>query len=165
MSASRILVRFVLASTVGILLAWGVNELMFHFLKSASARAPQTIELVIPAGTADKIHRGDREPSIPDGLAFVVGDILVVRNDDSTEHELGPLFIPAGSTATMTLGTADKYSYQCSFTPDSLFGLDVQLAVTALTRLTGAVLAGLPLGMLIALYSLVAAPAKPKASG
>ena len=36
-------------------------------------------------------------------MSFVVGDTLVVKNEDSVEHQLGPLWIPAGSSASMPL--------------------------------------------------------------
>jgi len=159
MTASKVLARFVYGSIIGILLAWGMNELTFHFLKTSSARAPKVIELVIPAGTAESVRHGEAEPSIPTGMVFVVGDSLVVRNQDSASHQLGPLFIPSGSSATMSFERPAQLSYACSFSPDDFFGLEVQLPVTASTRLLGAVFAGLPMGALIALYSLVATPA------
>jgi len=158
MTARTIARRVIYGCAIGILISWIANELSFYFLKSDSARAPETIELVIPAGTAQQIRSGSAAPSIPEGMVFVVGDTFVVRNMDTQNHQLGPLFIPAGSSATMTFETPQKYSYACSFSSAEFLGIDVQLPITAWTRLTGAVLAGLPLGVLIALYGLVARP-------
>ncbi len=41
------------------------------------------------------------------------------------EHQLGPLWIPAGSSASMPLKPHQKYAFQCSFVPTKIFGLDV----------------------------------------
>lgn len=154
--------RISLFLIIGIILAWGMNEISYIFLKTDASRAPGTIELVIPAGTAARVARGDKEPSIPEGMVFVIGDTLVVRNDDSLDHQLGPLFIPSGTSATLKFNTAEKMSYSCSFSASKAFGMDVQLPVTSFTRFTGAVLAGLPLGVLIALYSFVLQPTVSK---
>ena len=164
MNAARIARRTALSLLIGVALAWGMNELTYHYLKSDSTRPPKTVELVIPAGTAQRVERGEAEAGIPTGMVFVIGDRLVVRNQDSANHQLGPLFIPAGSSATMRFEAAEKYSYSCSFVPQKTFGLDVQLPVTWATRAIGAVLAGLPLGVLIALYSLVVGPPTRRAA-
>ncbi len=140
---------------IGVLLAWVMNEITFQFLRNDASRAPEKIELVIPKGTGEKIAQGSVEPTIPEGMVFVIGDVLTVINQDGINHQLGPLYIPAGTSASLTFDIADKYSYSCSFVPDKTFGLDVQLPVTPMTRLTGAIFAGLPLGALIALYSFV----------
>ncbi len=153
--------RFALLIALGIVIAILINELSFSFLKSPAGRAPDKIELVIPAGTADRIARGEPDPAIPTDMTFVAGDTLVVKNEDAVDHHLGPLFIPAGSSASLLLSDANKYSYSCSFEKTQVFGLDVQEPVTSATRLYGILLAGLPLGIMLAIYSLVAYPIKP----
>ncbi len=158
----RLLSRIALCLAAGVLLAWLMNEITFRFLKSNGSRAPEIIELEIPEGTAARVARGEQQPSLPEGMVFVIGDTLVIKNDDTENHQLGPLFIPAGTKASMKFNNTDKYSYACSFVPDKTFGLDVQLPVTALTRFTGALFAGLPLGALIALYSFVLRPSAKK---
>ena len=94
-------------------------------------------------------------------MAFVVGDTLVVKNDDSSDHELGPLWIPAGTSASLSLDSVQSYAYACSFQPGKYFGLDVHEALTLGTRLYGILYSGLPLGLLIALYALIM-PVKKK---
>jgi len=149
---------------IGVALAWVMNEITYHFLRSDSARPPATIELVIPAGTAERVSHGESEVSIPKGMVFVVGDIFMIKNEDVSAHQLGPLFIPPGSSAVMTFDAAESYAYACSFAPDRSFGMDVQLPVTFLTRLTGAIFAGLPLGVLIALYGVAVRSSAPSAN-
>jgi hypothetical protein len=164
MDTRRIIFRVAYSLLIGVLLAWGMNELTYRLLKTGSSRAPKTIELVIPAGTAEKVVQGQGQPTIPKNMIFVVGDTLVVRNADTKNHQLGPLFIPAGTSASLGFSAVEKYAYSCSFVPGNYLGLDVQLPVTALTRLTGAIFAGLPLGVLIALYSLIVSSSRKKAA-
>ncbi len=150
--------RFAIAIALGIVLAIGINELTFLFMKSASGRGPQIVELVIPAGTADRVAKGQPNPSIPTNMVFVAGDTLVVKNEDVANHRLGPLFIPSSTSASLLLSDANVYSYQCSFQTSQVFGLDVQEPVTSLTRLYGILLSGLPLGLMFGIYSLVIWP-------
>jgi hypothetical protein len=154
--------RFLICMVLGILGAIVINEFTFFFLKSESGRAPTRIELVIPAGTADRIAKGEPNPSIPANMVFVAGDTLVVKNQDVVNHRLGPLFIPVGTAASLTLSDANSYAYTCSFQPSQVFGLDVQEPVTSATRLYGILFAGLPLGLMFAIYSLVIWPLKPR---
>jgi hypothetical protein len=158
MSRGDILRRVALCMLLGVLLAWGMNEIAFLYLKSSFNRAPETIELVIPEGTAESVARGVEAPSIPENLSFVVGDTLLVTNLDSASHRLGPLWIPAGASARMVFSTPGSLAYVCSFQPDQYFGLEVHEPVTFGTRMLGVMTAGLPLGILIALYAIFAVP-------
>ena len=152
--------RFLISITLGILIAIGINELSFLFLKSDAGRGPQRIELLIPSGTAERIALGEPNPSIPSNMTFVAGDTLVVKNQDVVDHHLGPLFIPSGSSASLTLSDANRYAYSCSFEKEKVFGMDVQEPVTANIRLYGILLAGLPLGLMLGVYSLIIWPIK-----
>lgn len=145
---------------LGLVMGAAISELSFLFLRE-TARPSQVIELVIPDGTAERVARGETPPSIPDSMTFVVGDTLVVKNDDSANHELGPLWIPAGSSASLSLDAVQSYVYTCSFQPGKYFGLDVHEALTLGTRLYGILYSGIPLGGLIALYALIM-PVKKK---
>jgi hypothetical protein len=148
----RNLVYVILSLLTGILLMALFTELSFRFISRANDRAPETITLTIPAGTAAKVAAGQNPPSIPNDMTFVVGDTLVVENEDFADHQLGPLFIPAGSNATLVFDKIENYAYACTFTPSKYFGLDVKEPLTFLTRVLGILAAGLPLGALIALY-------------
>jgi hypothetical protein len=139
---------------LGILLATIFTEVSYRILKREN-RAPERIELIIPAGTADDIANGRVPPVIPEDVTFVIGDTLVVLNQDSVDHQLGPLWIPPGTSASLTLDTEQNYAFQCSFQPTKVFGLDVYEPVTAVTRLTGILFAGLPLGILFSVYSVL----------
>jgi len=55
------------------------NEVTFILQKDENDRAPKTLELVIPAGTADQVNTGQDVLSIPSDLVFVLGDTLEVN--------------------------------------------------------------------------------------
>jgi hypothetical protein len=158
---SAIIKRVVISMLLGVLLAAVTTEVAYQVLKREN-RAPQRIELVIPAGTAENIADGEAPPSIPEDMNFVVGDTLVVVNQDSVDHQLGPLWIPAGTSASMNLDTEQKYVLQCSFAPTKFLGIDVLQPVTLATRLTGILFAGFPLGALFAVYSVLFVPGKKR---
>ena len=155
MPPKRILIKRLLVSLlIGLALGAAISEIPFLFLQE-TARPPQEILLTIPVGTADQVARGEQPPSIPTDMTFVVGDVLVVKNDDIVDHKLGPLWIPANSSAQLPLGQVENLAFECSFQPGNYFGLDVQDSLTIGTRIYGIFYAGLPMAVLIALYSLV----------
>jgi len=139
---------------IGMVLGAILSELSF-FLQHETARPPQDVTLTIPSGTAEQVARGEQPPSIPKDMMFVVGDTLVVKNEDAANHKLGPLWIPAHSSARLALNEEQNVSYECSFQPGNYFGLDVREALTLTTRIYGIIIAGLPMGFLIALYSFI----------
>jgi hypothetical protein len=105
-----ILKRIGLSLALGLALAWVIAEGSFVILRDKSDHTPQRIELVIPAGTADKVAAGQAVPSLPADMVFVVGDTLVVKNQDTTSHQLGPIWVPPGASASLNLDTANRYS-------------------------------------------------------
>ena len=144
--------RIVISMLLGILLAAITTEVAYQVLKREN-REPRPIELVKPVGTAEGIANGEVPPSIPEDMNFVVGDTLVVVNQDEVDHQLGPLWIPAGASASLNLDTEQNYILECSFQPTKAFGIDVLQPVTLGTRITGILFAGFPLGALFAVYS------------
>ncbi len=157
--------RVTLSMLVGVVFGFLISEVGFRLQKNVETRPPEQVELVIPAGTAERIARGESTPSLPAEMKFVVGDTLVVRNEDLTTHQLGPLVVPPGSSASLVLDQEQNYAFQCSFQPTKYLGLDVQEPLTITTRLTGVLFGGLPMGALLAVYSLVAWPIKKEVGG
>jgi hypothetical protein len=159
MPRTLVVKRIIFSILLGLLIGVTVSEIPFLFLRE-TARSPREIVLTIPAGTSTQVARGEQPPSIPENMMFVVGDTLVVRNEDSVDHKLGPLWIPANSSAQLSLDQEENLAYECSFQPGNYFGLDVRQPLTPRTRLYGIFYVALPMMILIALYSFVLAPKK-----
>ncbi|OGO65809.1 MAG: hypothetical protein A2030_04965 [Chloroflexi bacterium RBG_19FT_COMBO_50_10] len=155
-----LIVRMSFFVVLGVVLAAIISEVAFRLQGDTTSRDPQTIQLVIPPGTFEKVAQGQNV--LPAGQVFVVGDVLQVKNEDSVTQTLGPLVIPPGSSASMKLDQAGSLSYTCSFQPSQSYGIEVQQALTFGMRLQASLLAGLPLGVLLGVYSLVVKPLKPK---
>ncbi len=154
-----LITRVAISLLIGLALGVLVNEATFAFLREDS-RPPQTIELVIPIRASEQVARGEQPASIPASMGFVAGDTLVVYNQDVVAHQLGPLWIPAGGEASLKLDTAGRFSDECSFQSTNYFDLDVGQPLTPWIRLQGILMAGIPLGILLALYAAVAWPLK-----
>ncbi len=154
--------RLLISIIAGTLFAFVVSEGAFFMLRDTSDHTPQHIELVIPAGTAARVAAGQPVPSIPSDLSFVIGDTLVVKNDDDVAHQLGPVWVPPGASASLNLDEANKFSYACTFQTSRNLGLDVRSRVTWATRAQAFLMVGPPMIALIAIYSLLVWPLKPR---
>jgi hypothetical protein len=154
----RLLITFVIA----LALVWIGSEVSFYFLRGDTDRVPTNIELVIPAGTAAKVEAGEPVPAIPDEMTFVLGDTLVVKNEDVVDHQLGPLWIPPNKQASLVLDAAQRYAYSCSFQNTRYLGLNVKQATTWQTRVVALGFAVPPTTMFFFIYSLVLWPINPE---
>lgn len=167
MNAKRILLlggrRLLILFVISLAVVWGGSEMAFAIQKEKYDRAPQEIELVIPAGTAERVAAGEPVPSIPDEMVFVLGDTLVVDNQDVVGHQLGPLLVPPGAKASLALEQPSKFAYQCSFQPTRYLGIDVRQPTNLSTRLTALGLATPPTTAFLFVYSLIIWPIKFRA--
>lgn len=150
---------FLLRSAIGILIGmifgFIISEVTYNLTpnKQDATRPPQTFNLVIPYGTADQVKEGIGNNSLPTRMDLVAGDVLMVKNEDKVAHQMGPLFIPPGTSSALKLDNASDYSYECSFNPTKKLGLNVQPRLDNGMRLEGIMTIGLPTGMMLALYS------------
>ena len=155
----RLLICFVL----GIVFAAVISKSAYRLLRDESDREPQTIDLLIPFGAAERVAAGEAIETLPENMVFVTGDVLAVINEDSTDHQLGPLWVPAGATASLVLDQANKFSYGCSFQPSRYLGLDVRPRGASLqSRLLAVAFAGPPTIALLAVYSFLILPIRPR---
>jgi hypothetical protein len=161
LAAIRFLV-FLVASAV--LIALG-SEAIFLAIKDPSDRAPQQVTLVIPEGTAQKVAAGQDVTSIPAEMTFVVGDTLVVKNEDTSTHQLGPVWVPAKSSANLALGQANNMAYECSFSTSRYFGLDVRQPTSFWTRIQGLMMASPITAIMAFVYSILVWPLDGKKAG
>lgn len=144
---------------IGLLFGFVVSEGSYLLQRMPGERTEmRQIELVIPAGTADRVAAGEETPSIPGEMTFVVGDILVVRNDDSVSHQLGPVWVPPQSKGVLTMDTAQDYAVECSFRATRYLGLEVRQRLTIGVRVQGILAVGLPTAAIIVVYSLALVP-------
>lgn len=144
--------RTILAFILGVFVAALMTEAAYFFLKKEN-RSPTVIEFQIPAGTADLMRDGKAPEILSKDMRFVVGDTLRVINNDDENHQLGPLYIPANSSASLKLDSEENLIVECSFQSTKFVGLTVQEPVTWWTRVRGYFYSGFPLGMLFAVYS------------
>ncbi|HTP00042.1 MAG TPA: hypothetical protein VMJ64_01610 [Anaerolineales bacterium] len=158
MKRAVILKRIGISMLVGIALGAIVSEFSFYLLNDGQTRPPQEVQIDIPTGTAARVARGEADAGLPANMSFVVGDTLVVRNHDTATHQLGPLLIPAGASASMKLATENGYNLLCSFEPSKYLELNVLPPLTIWTRIVGVLEIGLNVGFLIAVYAVFAMP-------
>lgn len=157
------LARFALVLALSIFAVWLVSEVGLLLQQDENtARAPAEIILTIPDGTAAKVAEGEPAPGVPEEMTFVLGDVLVVRNEDSVAHTLGPLIVPPGASSSLPLNEADNFSMNCSFSSSDFFGLNVKPPTTLRTRLLGIAFAAPPTAAMLFVYSLIVFPVKPK---
>lgn len=156
-TAKAVLARLGITFLLGLLVGVLVGEGAYWLLRGESENAPRVIEIVIPAGTARQIAAGGPGPALP-SMVFTAGDVLMVRNEDEVSHQLGPLWIPPGSTASLNLDRPNAYSMACSFQSSQILGLDVRPRIRPIDRVQGILAVMIPTWMLLWVYSLVAVP-------
>ena len=156
--------RLIIVFLISLALVTLFNEGAYMLQKEKYDRAPQTIDLTIPAGTAARVDAGEDVPTIPQEMVFVLGDTLQVTNDDNVSHQLGPVWVPAGGTASLVMKQADKFAYHCSFATSRYLGLDVRQPTTFGTRLTALGLSAPTMTTLFFIYSVLVFPIKPSES-
>lgn len=152
--------RFIIIFLFALVFVGVVNEGTHLLLKEKTDRPPETVKISIPAGTAERVNAGEAIPTIPSELVFVIGDTLLVSNQDDVPHELGPLWIPAGSSASLLMENANKYTLGCTFQPSKYLDFDVRSRTTATSRVQAFALATPPTTMFFFLYSLLVYPLK-----
>ena len=156
-------IRVAICIVIGVLGGWLISEGSYQINKDPVNRdQANRVVLEIPAGTADLIAKGGSAPQIPSSMTFVAGDILVVKNDDTVSHQLGPIWVPPLSSGVLQIETADEYSYACTFEKSKVFGLTVLPQLTLASRIQGALTIGLPTALLFGLYSTIVFPLKKK---
>lgn len=156
-----VLLRIGVALVIGVVGGWLISETSYQSMKDPNRRdEARQIEIVIPEGTAERVAAGEENLSLPETMTFVEGDLLVVRNQDTVSHQLGPVWVPAQSSGVLELITANNYSYACSFQVDQVMGIKVLPRLTLGMRVSGALMIGLPSWVMIALYSFLIFPIK-----
>lgn len=88
-------------------------------------RKVQTIELVVPAGTSQRLVEGQVVTVMPARLELRVGDTLLIRNEDSSDQSVGPYFVKAGGEIRLTYGKAGQFEGYCPLTEGKRYAIVV----------------------------------------
>ena len=81
---------------------------------------------VIPAGTAVRLAAGELVEVIPPDLRFRLRDRLVIVNDDSAPHVIGPFSVAPGGRLETRLSEAATYDAICSLHPTG--GITIEIS-------------------------------------
>ena len=84
-------------------------------------REPQTIEIVVPKGTNDRLKAREKVAVMPSKLEFTVGDYIRIRNEDVVRHSVGPYLVDAGEELFLRYGKAGTYEGYCPVTEDQRY--------------------------------------------
>ncbi len=152
------LVRLIITFLVSLVAMLALIEGTYLLMREEYDRGPQTFQLVIADGAAEKVAQGEEIPTFPEDQIFVIGDTLEVINQDKVDHQLGPIWVPSGAKGSLVLDEAEEFSYSCSFSPTNYLGFDVRQATTWQTRLTGLGISVPTTTAFLFIYSLVAFP-------
>ena len=164
-SRKKLIFRLLLSFVIAFIFGFIISEISFNALTKNTEREAEIYEINIPPNTAERIENGFPIPSIPESMIFFEGDKIIVQNDDSVSHQLGPIWVPAGSSGTLTLEKPQSYSLSCTFQPTKVMGLEVRPRLTNNIRFQGVLAIGLPSGVLIWLFSIVIFPLESKTNG
>lgn len=156
------LLRLGIIFVISLLITIAFNEISYALQKDQHDRAPKTVQLVIPKGAARDVEAGKNLDSLSEDLVFVVGDVLEVVNQDDVSHQLGPIWVPPGTTGSLVMANIGKLAYSCSFSTTQYLGLDIREPTTLGTRLVALSFAAPTMTALIFVYSLAALPIKDK---
>jgi hypothetical protein len=74
---------------------------------------PRTVEVVVPAGTQQRLDAGEAVVVMPSLIELRVGDTLLIRNDDDVDQTVGPYSVGAGAELSLTYGVAGRYEGYC----------------------------------------------------
>lgn len=152
--------RLLLTFIISLVAMVAVTEIAYLVQKDEADRAPKTVQIIIPRGASERVAAGESIDTLPEDMTFVIGDVLEVVNQDEVNHELGPIWVPPGSTGRIVLEEANKFSYSCSFAPSRYLGLDVKKPTTLNTRLTGLAISVPTTMVFLFIYSLAMYPIK-----
>ena len=81
---------------------------------SAEKPEPKTVEIIVPAGSRDRMRAGEYVVVMLAKLEMRVGDTLLIRNEDIAPHSVGPYVVQAGKEMKLTYGKAGKSEGFCA---------------------------------------------------
>lgn len=117
------LVRYLLVWMAGgTLVGWLVGALWWAMLTPTAPSTPK--EIIIPAGAAAAIARGEVPAGIPSALSLSSSGKLLIANHDTAEHLIAGMLVLPGDTVLVT-PSEKSGQVECSFHPGG--AIDVTL--------------------------------------
>jgi hypothetical protein len=87
---------------------------------------PQTVEIVVPAGTQERLFAGETVEVMPARLELRVGDTLLIRNEDSVTQSVGPYLVEAGGEMRLTYGSPGRFEGYCPLSEGQRYEIVVE---------------------------------------
>jgi plastocyanin len=87
---------------------------------------PQTVEIVVPAGTQDRLAAGEEVVVMPARLELRVGDTLFIRNEDDVVQSVGPYSVQPGGEMQLTYGAPGTYEGYCPLSEGERYQIVVE---------------------------------------
>jgi plastocyanin len=81
------------------------------------AAAAQTIEILVPEGTQAQMDAGEEIVLFPRRLEVGVGDRIVITNDDTSSHQVGPYVVGPGQEIVQTFSSPGVIEGICTLHP------------------------------------------------
>jgi plastocyanin len=81
------------------------------------ATASQTITISVPAGTQAQMDAGEEIVLFPRRLEVGVCDRIVIENDDTSSHQVGPYVVGPGQRIVQTFSTTGIIEGICTLHP------------------------------------------------
>ena len=81
------------------------------------ATASQTINISVPVGTKAQMDAGEEIVLFPRRLEVGVGDRIVIENDDTASHQVGPYVVGPEQRIVQTFSTTGVIEGICTLHP------------------------------------------------
>ena len=81
------------------------------------AAASQTINISVPEGTQAQMDAGEEIVLFPRRLEVGIGDRIVIENDDTSSHQVGPYVVGPGQRIAQTFSTTGIIEGVCTLHP------------------------------------------------
>lgn len=81
------------------------------------AAASQTINISVPEGTQAQMETGEEIVLFPRRLEVGIGDRIVIENDDTSSHQVGPYVVGPGQRVVQIFSTTGIIEGVCTLHP------------------------------------------------
>jgi hypothetical protein len=95
---------------------------------------PSRVVLTIPKGTFARLKAGTGAEAIPAKIQLRVGDLFVLRNEDTASHRVGGFYVRPGESLSYRFSQAGTFDFICTIHRDghAIFQVDARPSLDAL---------------------------------